>query len=370
MLNYSIKNKQAVRQLLDNLFSGLPSREKDVLIRRNHLLSELSARETLKEIGDEYNITRERVRQIENEGIKKLLRARQAEKELITMIEDDILNYFKRNGGIVLERHLIDNFVGQLDLKHYNQNAAIFVLDILIDPIQRINETEEFHDHWKLIDLEINHVAELIRNLVSQLEEKNEPIAHQELIDMLAGHELVSSNREQFDRFLTEYQDVQLEQLLQNYLNLSKRVNKNILDQWGLSQWPQIRPKKLSEKIALVFQRHNKPLHFSQVAENINQAGFDKKSICAATVHNELIANPDYTLVGRGIYAMKDWGYESGTVAEVIEKILKENGPMSKDDLYERVLKQRLVNKSTIYLSLINKNKFVKIDGNKFTLKA
>ena len=125
MISYNVKNKQAVRQLLDNLFAELPSREKDVLVRRNQLLSELAKKETLKEIGDEYNITRERVRQIENEGVKKLLKALKQEKELLNDIEQEVLTYLNRNGGIVLEQYLLDNFISQFDLKHYNQNAEL-----------------------------------------------------------------------------------------------------------------------------------------------------------------------------------------------------------------------------------------------------
>jgi len=370
MINYNVKNKQAVRQLLDNLFSELPSREKDVLIRRNQLLQELAKKETLKEIGDEYNITRERVRQIENEGVKKLLKALENERDLLKMISDDVSVYLDRNGGAVLEDHLLENFVEQLDLQTYNQNAVLFILDQLIDIVERKAENSDFHIYWVKSDLDTDHVMDLVESLALHLDERNKPYSSEELINYLTGHDLVKSKINHYNSFIEAHDDLELSHLLQNYLNLSKKVNKNILDQWGLSNWPEIRPKKLSDKIFLIFQSHNKPLHFTNVADQINEAGFDKKKICAATVHNELIANKDYTLVGRGIYALKDWGYEKGTVADVIEKILKEGGPMEKDAIYEQVLKQRVVNKSTIYLSLINKEKFVKVDNGKFGLKV
>jgi len=370
MISYKLKNKQAVRQLLDNLFSELPSREKDVLIRRNRLLNELSKRETLKEIGDEYNITRERVRQIENEGVKKLLKAIKREQELLQMIESDVLTYLERNGGAVLEYHLFENFISQNDLQHYNENAVIFVLDNILDSIERKSENDYFHAHWLKKDLNVDHIKALVDYLTNHFEEQKKPLPAYKLMEQLKEHDLVQSKIDLYSRFLQNHEDLELEHLLHNYLSLSKKLEKNILDQWGLSHWPEIKPKKLSEKIFLIFQHSEKPLHFSKVADRINKSKFDKKVICAATVHNELIANGNYTLVGRGIYALKDWGYESGTVADVIEKILKENGPMTKDDIYQSVLKQRMVNKSTIYLSLINKEKFVKADGGKFTLKA
>jgi len=370
MISYNVKNKQAVRQLLDNLFAELPSREKDVLVRRNQLLSELAKKETLKEIGDEYNITRERVRQIENEGVKKLLKALKQEKELLNDIEQEVLTYLNRNGGIVLEQYLLDNFISQFDLKHYSQNAALCVLDNLVEALERQAENDQFHCHWIQKEVDNGHVKEVIDYLVCHLDEKEKPYPSKELMDLLTNHDMVQSKMDHYNQFLSDHDDIELTHLLENYLSLSKKVEKNILDKWGLSHWPEIKPKKLAEKIYLIFEHADKPLHFSGVADRINEAGFDKKSICAATVHNELIANKDYTLVGRGIYALKSWGYESGTVADVIEKILQGNGPMSKEEIYEQVLKQRMVNKSTIYLSLINKDKFVKAEGNKFALKA
>jgi len=369
MIKYNLKNKQAVRQLLDNLFSDLPSREKDVLIRRNQLLNELSKRETLKEIGDEYNITRERVRQIENEGVKKLLKAASKEKELLKMIEEDILTYLDRNGGVVLEQSLFNNFITQKDLQHYSENAVVFVLDKLIDSIEKGNEDNHFYARWTKKDLDADHVSELVNYLISHLEDNKKAYKTNALMELLSENDLVQSKMNHYNQFLDNHSDLKLTQILQNYLSLSKKVDKNILDQWGLSYWPEIKPKKLSDKIYLIFQHANKPLHFTKVAERINGAGFNRKQICSATVHNELIANKDYTLVGRGIYAWKKWGYQSGTVADIIEKVLKGNGVMSKEDIYEKVLKQRLVNKSTIYLSLINKDKFVKVGNGKFSLR-
>ena len=161
-----------------------------------------------------------------------------------------------------------------------------------------------------------------------------------------------------------------LEDFIENYLHTSQTIEKNILDKWGLVHWETVKPKKLGDKIFLVFQKVNEPLHFRDIADKINQANFDHKNICAATVHNELIANDKYVLIGRGIYAIKDWGYSIGTVADIIERILTESEkPLSKSDIYEEVLRQRKVNKSTIYLTLINKDKFNKTAEGLFSLK-
>jgi hypothetical protein len=75
-----------------------------------------------------------------------------------------------------------------------------------------------------------------------------------------------------------------------------------------------------------------------------------------------------YVLVGRGMYALKEWGYQTGTVTEIIFSILKENGPLAKDELMKKVLDQRVVRKTTINLSLSDKSKFKRTPTGEFDL--
>ena len=86
-------------------------------------------------------------------------------------------------------------------------------------------------------------------------------------------------------------------------------------------------------------------------------------------VHNELILDNKYVLVGRGLYGLKDWGYKSGNVIDVIAEILDENDEaLTREELIDKVLEKRLVKKATIILDLMNKNKFEKAES-RYTLK-
>jgi len=74
-------------------------------------------------------------------------------------------------------------------------------------------------------------------------------------------------------------------------------------------------------------------------------------------------------LVGRGIYALVDWGYKKGLVADIIKEILAASSePMDRGKLVEEVLKQRVVRRNTILVGLANKQLFRKIGKNKYTL--
>ena len=93
----------------------------------------------------------------------------------------------------------------------------------------------------------------------------------------------------------------------------------------------------------------------------IREAAFDHKNVTVQAVHNELIRYPQFVLVGRGLYALKEWGYEPGTVADVIERILTEKGPLSKREIIAEVAKQRTVKVGTISLNLQKMPYFVRV---------
>ena len=74
-----------------------------------------------------------------------------------------------------------------------------------------------------------------------------------------------------------------------------------------------------------------------------------------------MIRYDQFVLVGRGLYALKEWGYNDGTVSDVIELLLKKKSPMTKQEIIEGVLKQRQVKKGTISLNLQKNPQFVRV---------
>ncbi|MBT4723278.1 hypothetical protein HN958_02795 [Candidatus Falkowbacteria bacterium] len=368
-------NKDATidfKEFLVNLLSRLSDREQEVITKRYQLTNDLEKKSTLKKIGDSYSITRERVRQIERDAIKKLveLKKEEAFSQPLSALATDLNSFISKKGGIVREDQLLNDYVKpNHDLEFLHPNAYIFVFDNLLDNLEKVHNHDNFQNSWKINDLNLQEVAELLKSVHNKVEETKKLQSKDEIVNLakdLASEDFTSS----LAKYLENHENVNLEDFIENYLHTSQTIEKNILDKWGLVHWETVKPKKLGDKIFLVFQKVNEPLHFRDIADKINQANFDHKNICAATVHNELIANDKYVLIGRGIYAIKDWGYSIGTVADIIERILTESEkPLSKSDIYEEVLRQRKVNKSTIYLTLINKDKFNKTAEGLFSLK-
>ncbi|MEK7159256.1 MAG: sigma factor-like helix-turn-helix DNA-binding protein [Patescibacteria group bacterium] len=369
MENSNDNNK--FQELFVELLSKLSEREQDVLKQRYHLVSELTKKSTLKQIGDIYNITRERVRQIEREAIRKVVELTKTNEfnEELTAMENDYVSYLKKQGGLVREDRLLENYIKpNYNLDFLHSNAFLFVLEHVFDSTEKVDGHDHFYSVWTLKELDLNQVVDLISKMEATLTEDKKLYNENEIIDLAKSH-LSAELKAQVDKYLAEHNDLTLEQILSSYLDSTSKVEKNIMDNWGLSPWETIRPKKLGDKIQLIFNKSEKPLHFRDIAEVINNSNFDHKKICPATVHNELIANEDFVLIGRGIYALKGWGYTEGTVFDIIKGILeKGNDSMTKDEIYDEVLKQRQVNKSTIYLTLINKDKFTKDQEGKFAL--
>jgi hypothetical protein len=142
------------------------------------------------------------------------------------------------------------------------------------------------------------------------------------------------------------------------WLGLSKSLAENPLGEWGKATSPNVKTRGIKDYAYLVMRRHGSPMHFREVAEAIEKT-FDKKTH-VATCHNELIKDARFVLVGRGVYALKEWGYTAGVVREVIEQILTKEGPMTKDDIIEKVLKERYLKKNTILVNLMNPKYFKK----------
>ncbi|MBU1083234.1 winged helix-turn-helix domain-containing protein, partial [Patescibacteria group bacterium] len=131
---------------------------------------------------------------------------------------------------------------------------------------------------------------------------------------------------------------------------------------WGLSAWSTIVPKRIRDKVLIVLEEENKPLHFNDITKLVSERFKNDKKVLSRTVHNELIGDKRFVLVGRGIYALKSWGYSTGVVSDVIKKVLADaNGPLHISEIIKLVLKSRQVKRNTIVANLQNKSLFKKV---------
>ncbi|MFA6391412.1 MAG: sigma factor-like helix-turn-helix DNA-binding protein [Patescibacteria group bacterium] len=341
---------------VSSLLKYLTNKEEDVLRRRFGLSGQ--AKETLEAIGKAYNVTRERIRQIENSAIKKIKSLREFTR-VSTEFEHTISNVLNRNGGIMDENSLLRELLNFASDNPINNNCAVFILEELISKkIIRFPESNVINKSWSLPQISLDFVYEAVNQLVQILEKENKPMKLDELLYKFHKTE-----------YFVNKSEVLTDEGIHSYITLCKKIDSNPFDEYGLAKWGTINPKRMKDKIYLVLKKEGKPLHFNDITELINKVKFDRRKAYPPTVHNELILNSDFVLVGRGIYALQEWGYKPGVVSDVLIKILeKSTEPLSRDELVRRVLDQRVVRKNTIHLALTDKSKFKKLPDKRYVL--
>ncbi len=337
----TFKPKQTVKRLL----SSLPDRARDVIMHR-YGLGKDEKRMTLDAIGKTYGITRERVRQIENYAISNIRKSEEYKQEKAAFAEIEALLHSL--GGIVVE----DDFLGHVSKDKSLQNNIFFLL-VVGEPFRKRKEDDEFRHRWHVNEELSKKVEDALRKLYGSLNNQ----------DLLPESEMVSKFLEHLGDVSERYKN---QEVVKRWLQISKIVGKNPLGDWGVAHSPNIKTKGMRDYAFLVIRKHGSPIHFRDVAKQITTM-FNKKAH-VATTHNELIKDPRFVLVGRGLYALAEWGYAPGIVRDVISQVLEKNGPLTKEEIIDKVMKERYVKENTIVVNLQNPKYFKKDKDGKYKL--
>lgn len=337
--------KVSFEKLSIELADQLAPRVKNVIVGRFGL--EAVEPMTLEAVGKEQGITRERVRQIVVEGLGQLREdmRRQRGPRLAAAAFALLEETLRLQGAMKRQDLLIELLQAREEINH-----ALFLLT-LGEQFYRHQETQEFYSFWTLRQDMLEKAKPLHRRLLSFFQKSKAPAPEQEL-ERLHGKDVVL------------------------YLEASKLIEKSPEGAWGLRRWSEVNPRGMKDKAYLVLRQAGGPLHFTQVAELIaklqeNLPFQKKKTVLPQTVHNELIKDPRFVLIGRGTYGLASWGLQAGTVKDVLRSILAGNGKtMEKGKLIAEILQQRQVKESTVSLNLQDKRYFVRNQDGTYTLRA
>jgi len=313
-------------------------REREIISRRFGLTDR---KETLEQIGELLGITRERVRQLEKAILIRLkIAAEEGSLTDVEVAEKLFVRHLHEMGDSATVRDLARHIYKKADAR---QQARVAFMSELAPSLTVLSENDTYNHGVSIKELYADDsvLKKKIDTVVKVVKENGQAISAEQLHDKLDGFQHPSQ--------------------VSAIATLSKKL-ATLRDQWGLVKWPSVNPKNIRDKIYVILQENKKPMHFSEIAKAIKDSEFKRKDVTTQAIHNELIKDKRFVLIGRGIYALKEWGYDKGTVADVIADVLmKENGPLHRDEIVKRVLKSRQVRETTILLNLQSKPEFKRV---------
>jgi len=335
----------SLKDTLHSLVEVLAKRQKDVIVQRFGLAG--GKAKTLAALGSKYGITRERIRQIEAAALRILAKSAERNKELKS-IYDKSIAHMENLGGV----RRADMLVEDLKFVLKDQTVDLATTELLFSIFKKPNffaDNKEFYAFWYTSPEKLKENKEFISKVAKVLKNKKEEVISRKKFDELFSQVVKSHSIS--------------DGVAANFILNSKKFAVNPYGDFGLTEWTEIVPKTVRDKAYLVLKKKGAPLHFRQIAEEINKIRFDTKKAHPQTVHNETIKDSRFVLVGRGLYALKEQGYEEGTAKEVLARILKKHGPLPFDKIVKLVAEQRVLKHNTILLNLQNKKHFKKLDG-------
>lgn len=348
-------NSQEIKKTVADLLKDVSTRNRDIISRRFGLKT--GKKETLESIGASYSITRERVRQIEEATLRQLT--------TVASSNDDVARYLEtarrilsNKDGVMAEADLFNEF----DSSDAVSNSSLAFLLTLSGDLERVSDNDEFNPFWAVNKTVLASFKNTVAGLENVLKKSGRVIPETDF-NYLAQKTSVTGYGSE-SRPVTEAE-------IKTVIAISKGLARNIFNEVGLASWSEIKPKGVRDKAYLVLKKTAKPQHFADIARLINTAGFNNKKANVQTVHNELIKDDRFILVGRGLYALSEWGYKPGTVKDVLVDILRSHGkPMPKATLMAKVKDARMVKENTILLNLQDSKTFVKNSDGTYNLKG
>lgn len=327
------------------LLSPLTERNQDVLIRRYGIGAE-KERMTLEGIGAHYGITRERVRQIESTALTAI-RKSPAYRESAPVF-DELRAIMMDMGGLVHE----NDYLNAISDDEVTQQHVHFLL-VVGEFFVKHKEDDHFVHRWSADQ----DLADRVHGALAKL------------YASLGNDELIEESK-LIDRFLTNLKGVNAELLKQEqhkrWLALSRKLARNPLGEWGRADSPNVSARGIRDYAYLVLRKHGSPMHFREVAESI--AEHFEREAHVATTHNELIKDKRFVLVGRGLYALREWGYSTGIVRDVIRELVEKHGPLTREEIIDHVMRERYVKENTVIVNLQNPKYFKKDKENRYSM--
>jgi predicted transcriptional regulator len=336
--------KTQLEEIAKKILAGIDRpREREVVERRFGLTG---TKETLESVGETLGITRERVRQIEKATLIRVkISLDNGKNPAFDAAEIELVKALHELGRAARTDVLAEKMLGNSSVK---SRGVITLLAELSDKTVATTENDRYYPAIVLTnEKDDKAVKTAIDKIVDTLKKHGEPVDQDGLFRLVSGYEHPDE--------------------ITAIASASKLI-AHLNGKWGLAKWPLVNPRNIRDKIYIVLQQAGKPTHFGDIAVAVKSQEFRRNNVTEQAIHNELIKDDRFILVGRGIYALAEWGYKKGSITDVIREILASESPLHREEIVRRVLKVRQVREATILLNLQNQKEFKRVAKAQYAL--
>lgn len=324
---------------LTQWFAGLSERERQILYGRYGLQGSES---TLVQLGDKLDLTRERVRQLQNRAERKLSKPGNLQKvEPLTVLFYQVV---VESGGLIDTQQFRESLREFISVENFDLIGVANLIFGLDDKVKSLRSPRG----WRQKEIPLAQIRGVQKQFVALLDREGVPLSTDQLMKMLKDTKFYQSHSSQLD-------DVMVEACLRTHPGLRLREG-----QWYLKKhsWTRL------AALILALRQIGEPAHYEVIAERTNALLPENLHRTTHNIHAELGRRPEvFVRVGHGVFGLVEWGLDDdGCVANAIHRVLMEAGkPLHYEIITDRVLETWKVRPESVYAALSVDERFISI---------
>jgi hypothetical protein len=275
-LQTSLHTEECINDILGTIDR---EREREIVSR----FGLFDRKETLEQIGELLGITRERVRQLEKSVVNRLkAAAEQGNVPRIPEVQSEFLSHLHSLGEVARVSELTEK-VGS-DISKLQQARVAFLASLCPELVVVNEDDHYYHAVGVKATRDETGVKEAVSKLIDSVKKLGEPAS----IENIAKAAGFGASKDQIKQ-------------AESLASISKHL-ATLNGRWGLVKWPMVNPKNIRDKIYVILKEQGKHMHFNEIAAAIKDSDFKRRDVTTQAIHNELIKDKRFVLIGRGIY--------------------------------------------------------------------
>jgi hypothetical protein len=344
--------KVSLVQLIKTAIADTSARDWDIFAKRHRLIGN-KGEYTLEELGTEFGLTRERIRQVVARKERDLRRKVESDDLLRAVVF--ICTQVVEEAGVIHVDALVDEIVELIEIDRNGATPALVVLLPKAGGIEYIRPMRVFLSSRIPSEL----ILAIQSNLRLAMRRAKAPVRISALeIEALTG-------LEQHKKYICERYG-----LVTAALEYDPELIHVEEDYWGLASWDQ----RVLDDVVMALRSIGEPTHFKELTRAVNRRLPKDQRTTTRAVHAKLGSYKDlFARTGPGTFALREWDpnipVQPPKYRDLIKQVLERAGaPLSAEHIYQGVNTLRPAKRSSIVMYLTMHEDFIQLGKDRFGL--